>query len=75
MEPGLRLPRGREALGGKAVLCAHRVGRVAPEGWQGRRRAAPNNTLQRTGGTEVLHGSVVQAHVGGGAAPAAERGR
>ena len=42
----------------------------------GRQPASRANTaLQRTGGTELLQSSVVQAPVGGGVAPAAERGR
>jgi hypothetical protein len=34
----------------------------------------PHNTLQQTGGTALFCDSVVQAPVGGGSAPAAERG-
>jgi hypothetical protein len=38
-------------------------------------RTPYNHTLQQTGGAAVLRDSVVLSQVGGGAAPAAERGR
>ena len=60
-------PRRAQASGrGRSV--PERAGAHLPSG-------LPNQALQRTGGTAVVCGAVVQAAVGGGVAPAAEFSR